>query len=150
MSGAVERALDDRIRVERGVFGLMDQDTAGCPSPWPQGAPPEGEEVWAQTNRVDFASAAPEHYVTVRLEAWIEEPPEGEAEVELELTSGVVELWSLTGGPSGGSLRVGPPGTYDLRVDCRRDDDRLMRYFQAPTSSAEGIEEYVLRFWPKQ
>lgn len=148
-----ESSLDDTVVVERHLFGLMDVDVAACPNPWPAGSMPADETVWAQLNRVDFRSVGEDHTAAVRLEGWAGTPadPAGDwdtEEVELVLTSGEVQLWTLTGGPSAHTLRVGPPGhRYLLRVSCRGQDS-VLELALAGLPVPDGTEQYVLQFQP--
>jgi len=139
------RGIDDEVLVEYGVFGLMDLDVDGCPRPWPEGSMDSGVAVEAIRNRVDIASAARDHVAAVRLESWPSIPltdREVDDEVTVELTSGTVQLWSVTGGP-GREFEVGPTGSYHLRVSCEGHDAAVR---QEPVP--DHTERYLLQFWP--
>jgi hypothetical protein len=142
-----DNTMEDRVLVEYGVFGLMDLDVAGCPRPWPQ-EPLAADTVTAIRNRVDVPSAARDHEAAVRLES-SPDPPQatGGEEVELELTSGRVRLWTVTMGPSEHVFTVGPPGPYRLRVTCDGHDDAAA-LSAAGRPVPDGTERYRLRFWP--
>lgn len=140
------RALDDEILVEYGVFGLMDLEVDECPRPWPQGTMESGNAVEAIQNRVDIASAARDHLAAVRMESWPSVPVtdrEVDDEVTVTLTSGIVQLWSVTGGP-GKEFQVGPGGTYRLRVSCSGHDAAAEQDGRVP----DHTERYLLQFWP--
>ena len=135
--------------VEYGVFGLMDLDVAGCPRPWPQ-EPLAADAVTAIRNRVDVPSAARDHEATVRLESSPREPAvtDDVEEVDVELTSGRVRLWTVTMGPSAHVHEVGPPGGYRLRVACEgRDEAAALSAAGRPVP--DGTERYLLQFWPR-
>lgn len=116
--------------VEYGVFGLMDLDVASCPRPWPQ-EPLGGDGVTAIPNRVDFRSAVRDHEAAVRLQSGPQEPPRlgpewpDVDEIDVQLSSGQVRLWTVTMGPSEQVFTVGEPGGYRLRVACRGRDEAL-------------------------
>ena len=156
MAGLVA-VQDDRILVEYGVFGLMDLDVDGCPRPFPDGASSSDEVVTAVSdNRLDFTSAARDHDAAVRLESWADEPPEpggewsGGETVTVRLTSGVVQLWSVTMGPSRvGAFEVGGAGRYRVRVWWQGGDDALTRQL-AGERVPQGTEMYLMRFWTDQ
>jgi hypothetical protein len=157
-SASITRSGEDEVFVERGVFGLMDLDTASCPVPWPADLIPPEETVRVMTNRVDFNSAARNHVVAVRFEAWDGEPPQDprereeefdEEETQVELTSGEVRLWELTGGASARTFLAGPRGgRYGLLVRCYGRDEAL-GYEIESLAVPRGTERYLLRFWPK-
>lgn len=139
------RSIDDEVLVEYGVFGLMDLDVDECPRPWPEGSMEPGVAVEAIRNRVDITSAARDHLAAVRLESWPSMPVtdrEVDDEVTVELTSGTVQLWSVTGGP-GREFKVGPTGTYHLRVSCE-GHEAAMQQELVP----DYTERYLLQFWP--
>jgi hypothetical protein len=148
-------AQDDGILVEYGVFGLMDLDVDGCPRPFPEGVS-SGDEVVAAVsdNRLDFTSAARDHHAAVRLESWTGEPPEPDGDwaggetVTVWLTSGVVELWSVTMGPSRvGTFEVDGAGRYQVRVWWQgRDEAATLQ--MAGERILRGTEKYLVRFWP--
>jgi hypothetical protein len=153
MAGLVA-AQDDRILVEYGVFGLMDLDVEGCARPFPEGATSRDVVVAAVSdNRLDFTSAARDHHAAVRLESWAGEPPEpggdwseGET-VTVRLTSGVVQLWSVTMGPSRvGTFDVGGAGRYHVRVWWQGRDDAVTLHMAAERIP-RGTEKYLVRFW---
>jgi hypothetical protein len=152
------RTLDDSILVERHLFGLMDLDVAGTPSPWPQGPMPPDADVWVQVNRIDLRSTGEDHEAAVRLEAWDRppEPPGGDGwsewtddgEAEVAFTSAEVQLWTLTSGPSGSALVLGPPAyVYGLRVFCR-GHDVVAELTHDGLDIPDGTEQYVLQFRP--
>jgi hypothetical protein len=151
--------LDDTILVERHLFGLMDLDVAACPSPWPAGPMPPELDVWTQRNRVDLRSVGEDHEAAVKLEAW-DAPPvppngdwSGDEEVEVVFTSGEVQLWTLTTGPSPATLRIGPPDhVYGLRV-WRQGQDEVLELTYEGLEVPDGTERYVLQFrplWPAE
>ncbi|MEU8307892.1 hypothetical protein AB0C84_30435 [Actinomadura sp. NPDC048955] len=147
-------AQDDGILVEYGIFGLMDLDVEACPRPFPDGASC-GDEVVAVVcdNRLDFTSAALDHDVSVRLEAWSGEPPEpdgdwsGSETVSVRLSSGVVQLWSVTMGPSRiGTFAVGDAGRHQVRVWWQGADEAAAMHM-AEQQIPRGTEEFLVRFW---
>jgi hypothetical protein len=150
-------AADDTVVVESGVFGLQDVDTLSCPVPWPQDLLPPGEGLLVRPNRVDFDCGISDLRVPVRLEAWTGEPPADASgddedvdleETEVDLSSGTVRLWELTGGGSLVTFTVGPPGHYGLRsisTGHRETAERMATGERVP----DGTVRYLLRFWPK-
>jgi len=153
-------SLDDAVVVERHLFGLMDLDVTSCPRPWPQGPMPPDLAVWAQVNRVDFRSVGEDHTVAVRLEAWDDTPddPDGDwdshEEIQLPLTSGEIQLWTLTDGPSPHTFRAGPAGClYTVDVWSRGQGD-VLQWQSEGEEVPDGSEQYVLQFrslhaWPE-
>ncbi|MFC8435701.1 hypothetical protein [Streptomyces sp. NPDC057253] len=147
------RAHEELILVERRVFGLMDEDAAACPHPWPAGPRPADVSVHAQYGRIDFTTGAPDHRAAVRLEAWDGVPgvPEGSWEdderVALVLPSGRVQLWTLTMGPGRAVFEVGGPGAYEVQTWARGRDTALELNWRAQPVP-DGTERYVVQFWP--
>jgi hypothetical protein len=147
-------ARDDHVLVEYGVFGLMDLDVEGCPRPFPEGAS-SGDAVVAAVcdNRLDFTSAAGDHDATVRLESWAGEPSgpggdwSGGETATVQLTSGVVELWSVTMGPSrAGAFDLGGAGRYHVRVWWQGMDEAAMLHVTGEPIPP-GTEKYAVQFW---
>jgi len=115
---------------------------------------PPGLAVWAQINRVDFSSVGEDHVAAVRLEAWDSAPdaPDGDwnhhEQVRLPLTSGEVQLWTLTGGPSPHAFVAGPAGRlYAVDVWSSGQDEVLQRQHEGE-EIPDGTERYVLQFHP--
>lgn len=70
--------------------------------------------------------------------------------VTVRLTSGVVQLWSVTMGPSRvGAFEVGGAGRYRVRVWWHGGDDALTRQL-AGERVPQGTEMYLVRFWTDQ
>jgi hypothetical protein len=142
-----------RARVERFLLGIVDRDIDASPAPWPSDLSPVDEPVYARTNRIDLRSVAADHYATVALESWDGGPddPDGEWEddhyLQLSLTSGELEVVELTGGPAG-SFTVGSPGEYAVSVHVAGRSELLSRYLATPSAIADGVERYLVRFWP--
>ncbi len=144
-------SLEDSVLVERHLFAVVD--AAGSDPPWPGGVVPPDEAVWVLPGRVDFRSAGEDHVVAVRFESWDTEPGEPDPEwVELDdvtvvLSSGTVQLWALTDGPSSRTFTVGPAGPYRLRIFVRGTDEVLIAQLDG-TEIPDGTEQYLLRFRP--
>jgi hypothetical protein len=140
---------DGSVLVERHLFGLVDED--GSDPPWPAGAMPDEDEVYARPNRIDFRSAGEDHVAAVRLESWDGEPDDAGPdwsevdELTVSLSSGRVRLWTLTDGPAGAAFGVGPPGSYRLQVLVAGVEDVLTSQFEG-TPIPDGTERYRLRF----
>ena len=153
MSDLVD-ALDDSILVEYRRFGIMDTDVENTPNPFP-GGPISREVVSVQQNRIDIRSAANDHVAEVRFEFW-RRRPHGEigkdwedlGEKKLRLSSGELQLWSVTMGPSPNLYAVGNPGTYMVRVVARgRDSARQSWESGTPGGVPHSTEQYVFSFW---
>jgi hypothetical protein len=144
---------DDEIRVEYHQFGLRDDDADE--SFQALGVPHEGVRVGPGT--AAFLSDGNDHYAQVRFESWSGEPPpppapwdieEGIDEL-IELSSGAVRLWELAGGPSPHAFRVGPAGTYRLRIHVRSLMTAVADGEIAPDEMLGcRAERWLLRFWP--
>jgi hypothetical protein len=146
-------AQDDEILVEYSQFGLRDEKAdEGFQS---IGVPDGG--ICVGPGAAAFLSDGSDHYAQVRFESWQHEPlaPPAPWNVEegidelIDLPSGVVRLWELSGGPSSNAFHVGPAGRYRLRIHVRSlmtavvngeiDPDEMM-WCRA--------ERWLLRFWP--
>jgi hypothetical protein len=131
-------AMDDRILVEYGSFGLMDLDVDACPRPWPEGSSSRNGLVTVVcTNRLDFVSTARDHKAFVRLEVWLGEPPQPEGN------------WAggNSVGPSRiGTFDIGAPGRYHVRV-WRQGADDVAALDKAGERIPDGTERYLLQFW---
>jgi hypothetical protein len=149
------RSATDRVVVESGVFGLQDVDTASTPVPWPQDLLAAGDGMRARPNRLDIECAVRDLRVPVRLEAWDGPPPEhadadddsSAEEAEVDLSSGTVRLWELTGGGSSVTFTVGAPGRYLVRCAVTGQTEAVMRE-AAGERVPDGTVAYTLSFWP--
>ncbi|MEJ3745605.1 hypothetical protein WEI85_20225 [Actinomycetes bacterium KLBMP 9797] len=146
-------AQKDEIRVEYRQFGLRDEEADDAFQAL--GVPDDGVLVGPGT--AAFLSDGNDHYAQVRFESWLYEPspPSVPWDVEegidelIELPSGVVRLWELVGGPSPNSFRVGPAGSYRLRIHVRSLMTAVADDEVAPDETAGcRAERWLLRFWP--
>jgi hypothetical protein len=143
---------DDEIRVEYSQFGLCDEEAEDA---FQSLVPDDGVRVGPGI--VAFLSDGNDHYAQVRFESWPHEPPAPAAPWDVEegidelidLPSGTVRLWELTGGPSPTAFRVGTAGGYRLRIHVRS----LMTALTNGEIDPENMlgcraERWLLRFWP--
>ncbi|WP_433264574.1 hypothetical protein ACQPZF_35450 [Actinosynnema sp. CS-041913] len=145
-------ALDDRAKVEWGLFGLIDDDRveAGEPGWQALGSP---TTMLTGKNGAIFRSGGSVHRAGVRLESWDGPPvsPEGAWDAVWEggipLTSGVLRLAAVASGVSEETLPLGAPGVYALRVHCRGREAAAEAGFLPPTD--EVFEQWVMQFWPR-
>src|SRR4051812_38212617 len=114
---------DDEIRVEYSQFGLCDEEAEDA---FQSLVPDDGVRVGPGI--VAFLSDGNDHYAQVRFESWPHEPPAPAAPWDVEegidelidLPSGTVRLWELTGGPAPTAFRVGTAGGYPLPIHAPR------------------------------
>jgi hypothetical protein len=144
-------SLEDSVLVERHLFAVVDVD--GSDPPWPGGAVPPDEAVWLLPGRVDFRSVGEDHVAAVRFESWEAEPDEPDPgwaqldDVTVTLSSGTVQLWALTDGPSSRTFTVGRAGSYHLQIFARGTDEVLAAQLEG-AEIPDGTERFLLRFMP--
>lgn len=153
--------LDDTVLVEYSQFYLVEEDSRAGRM---ELTVPDGER-WLTTGTgwMVFLSGSSDHYPAVRIEVWSQEPPaepepwERAEETTVETTVEDVRLRALTMQPSEELLEIGPPGHYHVRASCRgRSDvrraveDAFVRAHEEgrPVVLPEGVERYLIQFWP--
>lgn len=145
-------AQDDEIRVEYSQFGLRDEEAEDA---FQSLVPDDG--VGVGPGVAAFLSDGNDHYAQVRFESWLHEPlaPPAPWDVEegidelIDLPSGVVRLWELTGGPSPNAFRVGTAGRYRLRIHVRSLMTAVLNGEVDPDDMVWcRAERWLLRFWP--
>lgn len=110
--------------------------------------------VWDDSIRLDFTSAARDHQAFVRFELWPDEPPEPEESwaagntVKVRFTSGVIQLWSVTMGPSreAGPVDMESTGLHHARVS-RRGAAEAATMSRNVEPIPHGTERYLIQLW---
>ncbi|MFI9152620.1 hypothetical protein [Streptomyces sp. NPDC053367] len=156
--GAVVAKLirDQELDVEVDFYGfaLQDVDDTQVPLEYPEGRVSEGPFLTAREGRLDIESAGHTHTATMTAEIWDGPPPVAEdrgdweerGEAELHCVSGELAVWGVAGGPMDTYLHLSDgEGMWRVRVYCegRAEVRRL-----ATEGVPEGIEHYLVQFWP--
>ncbi|MFF4041153.1 hypothetical protein [Streptomyces sp. NPDC001816] len=148
------RQQDADVEVDFNGFALQDVDDTLVPLEYPEGREPGGAFLTAREARLDIESAGHTHTATLATEVWDTEPPaaddrgdwEERGEVVLHCPSGELALWGVTSGPRETYLQLPEKDvTWRVRVYCEgRQEVRRLAQEGVP----EGIEHYLVQFWP--
>ncbi|MEU5322800.1 hypothetical protein AB0G67_39530 [Streptomyces sp. NPDC021056] len=137
--------------VDFGGFALQDADDRHVPVRFPEGFQ-RGALLAALPGRLDFTSAAHTHTVAFTVEVWDAEPPlplgdwEAAATVDTFTSSGQLRARSVAGGPMPDRIPLADhSSTWSVRVVCT---GRAAMAEHDEEDLAEGIEQYLARFWP--
>ncbi|WP_282790872.1 hypothetical protein [Streptomyces sp. CC224B] len=144
----------EEVPVDIDYYGLylQDWDDIQVPDPFPKGWE-AGPFLTTRTGRLDITSAAHTHTATLTVEVWDQEPapPPGDWEetalTEIACTSGKLEVGGVTNGPMPDPIHLADhAGTWRVRITCtgRAEVAELAKH-----EAVEGVERYVLQFWPK-
>jgi hypothetical protein len=133
---------------------LQDADLAQVPVPYPGERVMEGF-ITAHQGRVDLESAGHTHTAVMRAEVWDGEPPpdtsrvwEEQGETQLHCVTGSLQVWGVSCGPILDEITLGVADRdWNVRVCCagREEVARVVR----DEGIAEGIETYLVQFWPR-
>jgi len=147
-STAQPRVVPVDVLVSYGAFFLQD---VGHFRPVQSVAKRLGDDLVATgPGGAAFASAAPDHVASVRLEVWNEAPRDDTKEWEVSAErvlccdSGRVQFWTTDSGPASEVIDLDGPGYYRLRVACRGRDAARARFEEYMFS---GIEQWRLQLW---
>lgn len=136
------------VRVERFLLWLQEADEEVVDD-WPEGAV---ELVSAQHGRVDIKSGGHTHTARFTIEVW-DAPPEPDDSVSWEAT-GEAELDSATGqlefhtagGPDKNGIDLGIANRrWRLRAHVVGQEEVAVL---AEQGVPEGVEQFLLQFWP--
>ncbi|MFE1885776.1 hypothetical protein [Streptomyces diastatochromogenes] len=152
------RRLVVPVRVDFYGWALQDWDDDYVPNTFPDGFE-AGEFLVPHVGRLDFTSAGHTHRADVYVEEWDAEPhtpsssaPSGDwdevAEATIRCVSGNLRAWSM-GGPMTDDTEIElsrKPATWTVRAMCvgRNEVAELAQH-----SVPEGVERYVIQFWPE-
>ncbi|QKV90451.1 hypothetical protein HUT19_00490 [Streptomyces sp. NA02950] len=140
---------DLRVHVTYYSWCFQESDESRVPVEYPDESAADSFLSEFQ-GRFDILSAGHTHTANVAVEVWDAVPPPDErqrwdfqAEVDFESTSGEVAVW--TEGRDH-SFQLTSPGTWRVRVHCsgRTEVERISQ----EEGVADGIEQYLVQFWP--
>ncbi|MGW1137029.1 hypothetical protein [Streptomyces zhihengii] len=151
--------LTRRVRFGADVgyhsFCLQESDDATLPVPYPDDSV-FGQFLTLFPGRIDIFSAGHTHTAAVTVEVWDGRPPdEGRgkwdeyAEGEYVSTSGIVAVWSMSLGRTDQDIPLSDgAGRWNVQVHSagRSEAERQ----SAETGTADGVERYLVRFWPAE
>ncbi|AZM57055.1 hypothetical protein DMA15_34530 [Streptomyces sp. WAC 01529] len=141
------------VEVDFYGFALQDFDDAQVPSLFPEGWE-QGPYLTSLPGRLDFTSGGHTHTATLVIEVWDTEPsaPSGNWEEsalgEITCTSGKLEARGVAGGPMPEPITLSESGAgiWKVRaVSSGREEVKTKAHHGVP----EGVERYVLQFWPR-
>ncbi|TQJ92493.1 hypothetical protein [Streptomyces sp. SLBN-31] len=142
------------VEVDFYGFALQDVDDTQVPVGYPEGREAGRAFLTAREARLDIESAGHTHTATLSAEVWDAEPPaadgrgewEERAEAQFRCASGELAIWAVTGGPMDTCLRLSDTGgSWWVRVYC---EGRAEVRRAAEAGVPEGIEHYLVQFWP--
>ncbi|MFD9904496.1 hypothetical protein [Streptomyces sp. NPDC059063] len=145
----------EEVPVEVDFYGLAleDWDDSQVPIPFPEDWE-QGPFLTAHPGRLSFTSAGHTHTASVTIEVWGQEPaaPPGDWEesalTEIACSSGKLQARGLAGGPMPDPIHLSDEaGTWTVRAVCRGRTDVEV---QSRDEAVEGVEQYVLQFWPQK
>ncbi|MFB6756316.1 hypothetical protein ACFCX6_35965 [Streptomyces sp. NPDC056353] len=137
-----------QLDAEVCFYGLWMQDSTVSFDDEPAQDAPFGSASGA---RLVIHSAGHTHTASFRAEVWDEAPPqmsglwEQQAETRVDVPSGRLQLWTYTA-MTMDEIALGMTGrTWHVRVYAKgRDQVRELAQHDVP----EGVEQYVVQFWP--
>ncbi|MER7763811.1 hypothetical protein [Streptomyces sp. NPDC097619] len=142
------------VPVEFSAFALQEENDTEVPAPFPEGRDTGSGQalLTAHDRRIDFASAAHTHDATLTAEVWNGEPPtdagqpwEAQGEAEILSDSGVLSVESMSG-TGDGRIELGQPDTlWKVRA---YSSGRAAVARLAQVDVPEGVERYLVQFWP--
>jgi hypothetical protein len=148
------REQDLDVEVDFYGFALQDADDTRVPLQYPDGRVNDGPFVTVHEGRLDIESAGHTHTAPMTVEVWDGPPPEADdggaweerGEAELQCSSGELAVWGVAGGPMDAYLYLSEgEGRWRVRVYCEgRAEVRQLATEGVP----EGIERYLVQFWP--
>ncbi|MFJ8955210.1 hypothetical protein ACIRO1_34470 [Streptomyces sp. NPDC102381] len=139
---------EQRLDAEVMFYGLWMQDTGASFDDEPAPDAPFASSAGA---RVVIHSAGHTHTADLRAEVWDEEPPqppgewEESAQTQIDAPAGQLRLWTYAA-VSKEDILLGQPGrTWNVRVQARgRREVHALAQLDVP----EGVEHYLVQFWP--
>jgi hypothetical protein len=142
------------VEVDFYGFALQDVDDSQVPVEYPDDREAGSAFLTAREGRLDIESAGHTHTATLSAEVWDGEPPaaqdrgdwEERAEAQFHSPSGELAVWAVTGGPMDTYLNLSNAGgSWRVRVYC---EGRAKVRRLAAEGVPEGIEHYLVQFWP--
>ena len=142
------------VEVDFYGFALQDADDNQVPLAYPEGREAGGAFLTARVGRLDIESAGHTHTATLSAEVWDGEPAaaddrgewEERGEARIHNSSGELAVWGVTGGPMDTCLKLADSGGgWRVRVYC---EGRAEVRRSARQGVPEGIERYLVQFWP--
>ncbi|SEB57031.1 hypothetical protein [Streptomyces sp. TLI_105] len=155
MMGQATLMGEQVLEPEVDFYGLclQDADLSVVPNPYPAGRVMEGF-VHARPGRVDIESAAHTHTAVMTAQVWDAEPPvddtrvwDEQAETTVRCRTGKLQVGGVTCGPIAREIELGAPGTqWNVRLygAGRAEVAKAVE----EEGIAEGIETYLVQFWP--
>ncbi|MFF9870527.1 hypothetical protein ACF1G0_35055 [Streptomyces sp. NPDC013953] len=150
--GELIQRQDLKAEVDFYGFCLQEADDTHVPLEYPEGRA-QGAFLTAHEGRLDFESAGHTHTAALSIEVWDDQPPEQPQGVwdehgraQLHSPSGQLAVWGVAGGP--GATHVDLPAAgriWNVRAYCAgREEVRRLAQEGVP----EGVERYLVQFWP--
>ncbi|MFJ9119270.1 hypothetical protein ACIRJO_27455 [Streptomyces sp. NPDC102394] len=142
------------VEVDFYGFALQDVDDNQVPLGYPEGREAGSAFLAARVGRLDIESAGHTHTATLSAEVWDGEPAaaddrgewEKRGEARIHSPSGELAVWGVTGGPMHTCLKLADSGgSWRVRVYC---EGRAEVRRSAQQGVPEGIEHYLVQFWP--
>lgn len=139
--------------VEYHGFGFQESDDGDLPVPFPDDFA-DGVFLNAFPGRLDIYSAGHTHTASVTVEVWDGEPPvqdsswwDEQAEADFVSSSGEVAVWSMGLGRADDVISLADSGgSWHVRVNCTGRSEAAALSEQEGTG--EGVEKYLVQFWP--
>ncbi|MCB5905896.1 hypothetical protein [Streptomyces pinistramenti] len=135
-------------------FCFQESDDFAVPVPFADGFV-QDRFLNGHERRIDLYSAGHTHTAQVTVEVWNAAPApapstgwECDARAEIETTSGELAIWAMTLGRADEVVHLADEGGWwNVRVRCTGRE--AVRRVTEAGEDAEGIERYVIQFWPK-
>ncbi|MFD3910093.1 hypothetical protein [Streptomyces sp. NPDC058603] len=138
-----------KVRITYHGWSVQESDEALVPVPFPDDSP-SGGFLTAYQGRFDLYSAGHTHTASVTVEQWDSEPApdtrmpwDESAEAEFVSGSGEIAIWS---DGRDHELSLLSPGTWKVRVHCAGRDE--VERVCDDDGVADGVEIYLMQFWP--
>jgi hypothetical protein len=139
------------VEVDFYGFALQDFDDGQVPVGFPEGWE-RGPFLTSRPGRLDFTSGGHTHTATLVIEVWDSEPlePVGNWEetalAKIACASGNLEARGVASGPMPEPITLSDGSeTWQVRAVCSgREEVAAATRLGVP----EGVERYVLQFWP--
>ncbi|MEV0370539.1 hypothetical protein AB0I10_12015 [Streptomyces sp. NPDC050636] len=148
----VVRQQQLNVHVTYHQFCFQESDESCVPVEYPDGFE-WGKFVNVFPGRIDVFSAGHTHTASVGVEVWDSQPPEPKRElwdeveeVTVESATGQLAVWDM--GRSDDLVWLGSSGgTWRARMHCKGREET--KRITEQDGSVEGVEKYVVQFWPQ-